>query len=48
MASGPIARIKSCAGPSCTNTAIGGKNRDRLYITESVTGSVPVADIGGL
>ena len=26
-----IARIKSCAGPTCTNVAIGGKNRDRLY-----------------
>ena len=40
-----IARIKSCAGPSCTNVAIGGANRDRLYITESVTGTVLVADI---
>ena len=43
-----IARIKSCAGPSCTNVAIGGSNRDRLYITESVTGTVLVADIGVL
>jgi len=43
-----IARIKSCAGPSCTNVAIGGPNRDRLYITESVTGTVLVADIGVL
>jgi gluconolactonase len=43
-----IARIKSCAGPSCTNVAIGGNNRDRLYITESVTGTVLVADIGEL
>jgi len=43
-----IARIKSCAGPSCTNVAIGGANRDRLYITESVTGTVLVADITGL
>ena len=43
-----IARIKSCAGPSCTNVAIGGCNRDRLYITESVTGTVLVADIGVL
>jgi gluconolactonase len=43
-----IARIKSCAGPSCTNVAIGGKNNDRLYITESVTGTVMVADISGL
>jgi gluconolactonase len=43
-----IARIKSCAGQSCTNVAIGGEKRDRLYITESVTGTVLVADIGGL
>ena len=43
-----IARIKSCAGQSCTNVAIGGAARDRLYITESVTGTVLVADISGL
>jgi gluconolactonase len=43
-----IARIKSCAGPSCTNVAIGGKDRDRLYITESATGTVLVADISVL
>jgi gluconolactonase len=43
-----IARIKSCAGQSCTNVAIGGEARDRLYITESVTGTVLVADISGL
>jgi gluconolactonase len=43
-----IARIKSCAGQSCTNVAIGGEKRDRLYITESVTGTVLVADISGL
>jgi gluconolactonase len=43
-----IARIKSCAGQSCTNVAIGGEQRDRLYITESVTGTVLVADISGL
>ena len=40
-----IARIKSCAGQSCTNVAIRG---ERLYITESVTGTVLVADISGL
>jgi len=40
-----IARIKSCAGPSCTNVAING---DRLFITESATGTVMVADISGL
>jgi len=40
-----IARVKSCAGQSCTNVAING---DRLYITESVTGTVLVADIGAL
>src|SRR5665213_2955626 len=39
-----IARIKSCAGPTCTNVAING---DRIYITESSTGTVMVADIGG-
>jgi gluconolactonase len=43
-----IARIKSCAGAACTNVAIGGNNRDRLYITESATGSILVADIGVL
>jgi gluconolactonase len=43
-----IARIKSCAGGACTNVAIGGAGRDRLYITESVTGTVLVADIGVL
>ena len=43
-----IARIKSCAGASCTNVAIGGAKRDRLYITESATGTVLVADIGVL
>ena len=43
-----IVRIKSCAGGACTNVAIGGRNRDRLYITESSTGSVLVADIGEL
>jgi gluconolactonase len=43
-----IARIKSCAGPSCTNVAIGGGSHDRLYITESVTGTVLVADISEL
>ncbi|MBV9529590.1 MAG: SMP-30/gluconolactonase/LRE family protein, partial [Bradyrhizobium sp.] len=43
-----IARIKSCAGASCTNVAIGGANRDRLYITESATGTVLAADISEL
>jgi gluconolactonase len=43
-----IARIKSCAGNSCTNVAIGGARRDKLYVTESATGTVLVADIGVL
>ena len=43
-----IARIKSCAGQSCTNVAIGGEDSDRLYITELVTGTVLVADISVL
>src|ERR1700754_3887548 len=42
------ARIKSCAGASCTNVAIGGANRARLYITESASGTVLVADISEL
>jgi gluconolactonase len=43
-----IARIKSCAGGACTNVAIGGARRDKLYVTESVTGTVLVADISVL
>lgn len=43
-----VARIKSCAGPSCTNVAIGGERGDRLYITESASGTVLVADLGVL
>jgi gluconolactonase len=43
-----VARIKSCAGGACTNVAIGGEKRDRLYITESTTGTVLVADISVL
>ncbi|WJR80533.1 SMP-30/gluconolactonase/LRE family protein [Bradyrhizobium sp. NP1] len=43
-----IARIKSCMGATTTNVAIGGENHDHLYITESATGSVLVADISGL
>src|ERR1700749_3706875 len=40
-----IARIKSSAGHTCTNVAI---RDDRIYITESSTGTVMVADISGL
>ena len=43
-----IARVKSCAGVACTNVAIGGPERKTLYITESETGSVLVADVGDL
>src|SRR4051794_19696134 len=43
-----VARIKSCAGQSCTHVPIGGARRDRLYITESASGTVLVADIGTL
>jgi gluconolactonase len=43
-----IARIKSCVGSTCTNVAIGGAKADRLYITESASGSVLVADISEL
>src|ERR1700744_2438654 len=40
-----IARIKSSAGHTCTNVAIKG---EQIYITESSTGTVMVADISGL
>ena len=43
-----VARIKSCAGSSCTNVAIGGARGEQLYITESATGTVLVADISEL
>lgn len=40
-----IARVKSCAGPTCTNVAYGGKDRRQLFITESHSGSILVADM---
>ena len=40
-----VARIKSCAGKTCTNLAFGGEGRRQLFITESETGSVLVADL---
>ena len=43
-----IARIKSCAGQSCTNVAIGGDKRDRLYITESASGTILLAALDDL
>jgi gluconolactonase len=43
-----IARVKSCAGPSCTNVAIGGAQRQLLYVTESASGTILIADISEL
>jgi gluconolactonase len=40
-----IARVRSCAGPTCTNVAYGGEERRQLFITESSTGSVLIADM---
>jgi gluconolactonase len=40
-----VARIKSCTGKTCTNLAFGGEDRRKLFITESETGSVLVADL---
>lgn len=42
-----IARIKSCAGPTCTNVALNAKG-DTLAITESSTGALLFADTPGL
>ncbi|MGE0212916.1 MAG: SMP-30/gluconolactonase/LRE family protein [Parvibaculaceae bacterium] len=41
----PVARIRSCAGRATTNVAFGGAGRKQLYITESDTGQVLVADV---
>ncbi|MBP0597746.1 SMP-30/gluconolactonase/LRE family protein [Herbaspirillum sp. LeCh32-8] len=40
-----IARVRSAAGPTCTNVAYGGPERKQLFITESSTGTVLVADM---
>lgn len=41
-----IARVKSCAGPTCTNVALGPNGA--LFTTESSTGSILIADTSGL
>jgi len=41
----PIHRINSCAGPAITNCAFGGPDGRTLYITESSSGQVLVADM---
>lgn len=40
-----VARMRSCAGHTCTNVAFGGPERRTLYITESATCSILVADM---
>jgi gluconolactonase len=40
-----IARVRSCAGPTCTNVAYGGQGRRQLFITESSTGTVLMANL---
>lgn len=41
----PILRIRSCAGLSTTNVAFGGSDRKQLFITESDSGTILVADM---
>lgn len=41
----PTYRVRSCAGLMTTNLAFGGPDLKRLYITESETGSILVADV---
>lgn len=41
----PLARINSCAGLATTNLAYGGPDGRKLYITESESGQVLVADV---
>lgn len=43
-----IARIKSCEGQTCTNIAIQHGEKPKLFITESASGSVLIADLAGL
>ena len=42
---GCVARIASCAGRTCTNVAFGGPQRRQVFITESATATVLVADM---
>ncbi len=41
----PMARLRSCAGRATTNIAFCAANRRQLYITESDTGQVLIADV---
>lgn len=41
----PIARVNSCADRGTTNCAYGGADNDKLYITESDTGTILVAQL---
>jgi gluconolactonase len=41
----PRARIRSCAGLATTNVAYGGPSGRRIYITESETGQVLMAEV---
>ena len=41
----PIARVRSCAGVMTTNVAYGGSDNKSLYITESESGSILVAEM---
>lgn len=40
-----VARIRSCAGPTCTNVALSG-DQSTIVLTESSTGSVLIAAVG--
>jgi len=41
----PLYRLRSCAGLSTTNIAYGGAENKTLFITESDTGSVLMAQV---
>lgn len=40
-----VARIKSCAGTTCTNVAYGGLDNRQLFVTESHSGAILIADL---
>jgi gluconolactonase len=41
----PLYRVRSCTGLATTNVAYGGPDRKRMYITESETGTILVAEL---
>ena len=41
----PVLRVNLCKGHHCTNIAFGGPDGSRLYVTESESGTIQIADL---